>query len=236
MVLHSGVRPVFFDDSTSHEAFLPYPDLTQLLKLRRAAAIDSPSNTTIFSNEVDSRLSNAWNAMSAFCSVANFAAESEQLISLGTYLDTMASVMYRLFRIRFEFGSHSEAIRLGLLAFCCSVFLQWKRLGLSYAHHTSVFKDCLLKLASTHTSSQLLLWLLMVGAVSLFHVGEDAWLKPLLVANMSHCDIDSWDKMQGLLNSFMWVSLVQDHPAKRVFEATIERWERHKPRLSKAEE
>ncbi|KAF2095836.1 hypothetical protein NA57DRAFT_67545 [Rhizodiscina lignyota] len=210
MVLHRGSRPVFFNHLTPHETFLPYPDLTELLNLRGSATMASQYSTIAFLDDVDGELSNAWNALSAFCSVINFAVDSGQYISLDTYLDTMASVMYRLLSMRFGSRSSGEAVRLGLLVFSSSVLLQWRLLGLSYVHLTSEFRGCLVRLASTRTSSQLLLWLLMVGAVS-----------PLLIANMGCCDIYSWDKMQDLLNSFMWIGLVHDKAARTVFNSTI---------------
>lgn len=209
---------MFFNRSKSYEPFLPYPDLTPLLRLQGPVAMASRSNTTVFLKDVNNELSNAWNTMSAFCSVANFAVDSRQYISINTYLETMASVVYRLFNMHFEPGSSSEAIRLGLLAFSSSVFLQWGPLGLSYAHISSEFRGCIVRSISSCAFPQLLLWLLMVGAVSVFNVVDDVWLKPLLVASMGYSDIDSWGKMRNLLNSFMWIGLVQDKAAKSVFD------------------
>jgi hypothetical protein len=92
---------------------------------------------------------------------------------------------------------------------------------MSYFHFASMFRGCLTKKASSHLSSQLWLWLLMVGAVAVFDVGDDEWLKPLLLVNMRFCEIDSWSKMQELLKSFMWIGLVYDKPGKSVFGSTI---------------
>jgi len=153
--------------------------------------------------------------------VINFAVDSEQRISTETFLDTMASVIYRLLAMRFEAGSSDEAIRLGLLAFSSSVFLQWKRLGMPYSHLTSRFRSCLASLTRSQISSQLLLWLLMVGAISVFDAADDGWLKPLVLANIGLCEIDSWSKMHDLLKSFMWIGLVHDKPGRQVFDSII---------------
>ena len=218
MALHSGSRPVFFNKPSSQDPFLPYPDLTMLLKLRKPAATGSRYSTAMFFNDIDFELARAWRVMSGFCSVINFAVESGQRISTETFLETMASVMYRLLDMHFEAGANDEAIRLGLLACSCSVFLPWRHLGMFYPHLTSAFRDCLASLTSSHISSQLLLWLLMVGAVSVFDATDDGWLKPLLLVNIGLCEIDSWSKMQDLLKSFMWIGLVHDKPGKGVFE------------------
>jgi hypothetical protein len=198
-----------------------YPDLTLLLKSRKPAATGSQYNSAVFFDDIDDELTQAWRVMSEFCAVINFAVDSGQCISTETFLETMASVMYRLLDMRFEIGSIDEAIRLGLLAFSCSVFLQWKHLGRPDAQFTSAFKGCLARLTSSHISSQLLLWLLMVGAVSVFGATDDGWLESLLLVNMGLCEIDSWSKMQDLLRSFMWIGLVHDEPGKGVFNSTI---------------
>lgn len=218
MALHRGSQPVFFNQSTSNEPFLPYPDLMPLLKLRGPVAAASQSNSTVFLDDVNGELSSVWNTMSEFCSVVNFAVESVQFISINTYLETMASLMYRLLNMRFESSSVSEAIRLGLLAFSTSVFLQWGSLGLSYTNLTSEYRGCLVRLGSSCATSQLMIWLLMVGAVSVVDIDDDASLKSLFITNIGFGDMKSWDGMQDLLNSFMWIGLVHDKAAKRVFD------------------
>lgn len=223
MALHSGSRPVFFNNPSSREPFQPYPDLTSLLKLTKPVGKYSPYNSVVFFDDIDEELARAWRVMSDFCSVINFAADSGQRISTETFLDTMASVVYRLLDMRFEAGSSDEAIRLGLLTFSCSVFLQWRYLGMRYPHFTSMVRDCLARLKSSQISSQLLLWLLMVGAVSVFDASDDEWLKPLLFVNIGLCEIDSWKKMQDLMKSFLWIGLVYDKPGKGVFDSTVGR-------------
>jgi hypothetical protein len=173
--------------------------------------------------KIDGELARAWGVMSDFCSVINFAVDSRQRITVETFLDTMASIMYRLLDIRFEVSSHDEAIRLGLLCFSCSVFLHWRRLGMSYPFLTAAFRDRLARLTTTssHISPQLVLWLLMAGAVSVFDPSDHEWLKPLLLVNIGLCEIDSWSKMQDLLRSFMWIGLVHDKPGKGVFDMAV---------------
>lgn len=218
MALHSGSSPFFFNKSPSSEPFLPYPELTLLLKLRTPATTGARDDSAMFFDDIDDELARAWRVLSGFCSVINFAVESRQRISTETFLDSMASVVYRLLDMRFEAGSSDEAIRHGLLAYSSSVFLPWKQLGIFYPHFTSAFRGCLGTLTSSHISSQLWIWLLMIGAVSVFDATDDQWLKPLLLLNLRLCEIDSWSKMQDLLKSFMWIGLLHDKPGKAVFE------------------
>jgi hypothetical protein len=157
--------------------------------------------------------------MSDFCLVINFAVDSELRISTETFLDTLTSVIYRLLDMSFEAGSKDKAVRLGLLAFLCGVFLQWKHLGMSYPHFTSIYRSCLAGLPSERILSELMVWLLMVGAVSVFDETDDGWLKPLLRVAISLCGIDEWSEMQELLKEFMWIGLVYDKSGKSVFDS-----------------
>jgi uncharacterized membrane protein len=159
--------------------------------------------------------------MSEFCALINFAATSGQLISTKTFLDTMVSVMYSLIGMRFITRTKDEVIRIGLLAFSCNAFLQWKNIGMSYSHLAFMFKSILTSSASEYISPQLMIWLLTVGAISVFDVKDDVWLAPLLRNNIMLCGIESWMNMQRLLESFIWIAFVNDKPGKRVYELAL---------------
>jgi len=118
-------------------------------------------------------------------------------------------------------GSSDEAIRLGLLAFSCSVFLQWQRLGMSYPSLTSAFRSRLATMNSQQMSPHLVLWLFMIGAALVFDATDDWWLKPALLVSMDLCETRSWSEMQHLLKSSMWIGLIHDKPGRRVFDSTI---------------
>ncbi|KAF2678493.1 hypothetical protein K458DRAFT_435927 [Lentithecium fluviatile CBS 122367] len=221
MALHTGSRPVFFREASSQECLLQYPDLSPLLKLQPSTATASQLGLVDFLGDIDNEIFQAWKVMADFCSIVNFAQNSKQFIPFRTLADTMASTMYRLIGLNFAVGSNNEAIRLGLLAFSTSVFLQWRFFGLTYAHSTSEFRSCLTSPTSSQLPPQLMLWLLMVGAVSVYDgVGEEG-LKQSLLVTMDLCEIDSWNKMEHLLNSFMWIGCVQDKTARSVFNAIV---------------
>ncbi|KAH8777930.1 hypothetical protein F5882DRAFT_502748 [Hyaloscypha sp. PMI_1271] len=220
IALHGGSKPIFFNNP-SRDPFLPYPDLASLIELTKPRTTDSRQDSATFVEDIDHELAQAWTIMSDFCSVINFAVDSELRISTEIFLDTMTSVVYRLLYMHFETGSKDEAIRFGLIAFLCSVFLQWKHLGMSYPHFTSTFISCLVGIVSERVSSEFMVWLLMVGSVSVFDKSDDGWLKPLLRVNISLCEIDDWSEMQELVRGFMWIGLVYDKPGKMVFESTI---------------
>ncbi len=226
VALHTGSRPLFFNSPPFREPFFPYPDLTPLLNLREQSDTSSSSHDgsavlLLLVSDMDDELARAWGVMSEFCALINFAADSGQRIATTTYLDTMASVVYRLLDMHFDTGSSDEAVRLGLLVFSCDVFLQWRRLGMPYSHLTSAFRECLTGPALPRVSPQLLLWLLAVGAIAAFDAADNAWLRPLLIDNMSLCGIDTWVQMRDLMRSFLWIGLLHDKPGKGVFDTAM---------------
>jgi len=221
IALRSGSRPLFFNNSSSQEPYPPYPNLKLLLELRGPAVTGSQYQSARFSDDMADELAGIWKIMSEFCSLINFAADSGQCISVETLLETVASVMYRLLGMNFDAGSSDEAIRLGLLAFSCSVFLQWQHLGMSYPPLISAFRNCLATMNSQQTSPHLVLWLFMIGAALVFDATDDWWLKPALLVKMGLCEIRSWSEMQHLLKFSMWIDLIHDKAGKRVFDSTI---------------
>jgi hypothetical protein len=70
-------------------------------------------------------------------------------------------------------------------------------------------------------SPELMIWLLMVGAVSVLDEGDEPWLKPLLRVNSGLCAIDGRSEMQRLLKDFMWIGLVYDKPGHKVFDTIV---------------
>ena len=221
IALHSGSRPLFFDNASSQEPYPPYPNLRVLLESRGPTVTGSQYQSTRFVDVMADELAGIWKIMSEFCSVINFAADSRQCISVETLLETVASVMYRLLGMNFGSGSSDEAIRLGLLAFSCSVFLQWQLLGMSYPSLVSAFRNCLATMNSQQMSPHLVLWLFMIGAALIFDATDDWWLKPALLGNMGLCNTRSWSETQHLLKSTMWIGLIHDKPGRRVYDSTI---------------
>ncbi|KAI1206379.1 uncharacterized protein F4807DRAFT_439859 [Annulohypoxylon truncatum] len=209
MALYTGLSPLFSDILSSEPSLLfpePFPTSSDWKIDKLCGSITHELVTT-------------WRVMEGFCSLINLAAKSKTRIPKEMFLDTMASVMYRLLDMEFDAGSTNELIRLGLLAFSSSVFLQWKYMRMSYTHFSALYKDCLMRGIFSDMPPQFQLWLLMVGAVSVFTKADEEWLRPWLRAIMSSCNIELWTDMQDILNSFIWISLVHDELGKQVFDS-----------------
>ena len=213
IVLHGNYKPVFYQNSPSPLFFPPFPHLKPFLQLQEPRR-HKPARTP---DGVADGLVGIWNFMSDFCSVINFAAESQQLIPVETLLDAFTSTMYSLCQIKFDAGSSNEAIRLGLLAFSCSIFLHWQCLEISYSYLITAFRNCLKTLNISQIQPQMLLWVLVMRAVLVFDDSDNCWLQPTLMAQMEACGTRSWSDFNQLLKTSLWVDIVHEKPGKRLF-------------------
>ena len=180
----------------------------------------------ILLHDVDERLTVAWRYMIKFCSVINHAVETRQKLSPTMLLETMTSVMYRLLHMAFRPASLDEAIRLALLGLTYHVFSQWQNLRLPYSYVPPLYESCLqnpalAEMTSTSTS-RVVLWLLMVGAVSIFTPAADyPWLKDRLRQQLNTCQIKSWDEVREVFKSFLWIGMLHDKAGKDVFDSVF---------------
>lgn len=169
---------------------------------------------------VDLQLIEVWEAMYQFCFTINLAATIGQKIPKELLLDTMASVMYRLISMTFGNGSVDEAIRLGLLAFSSNVFLQRRDLRLPYFHFPTRYKSCLMSFDFSDVHHfPLLLWLLVIGSISVLSKDDDLWIKRWLRKILEFRKAQSWNDMQDILKSYMWIEMLHDEPAKMLYDS-----------------
>lgn len=217
--LRAGTPPIFFQPITG-ESIPPYPDLTIYL--------DSPPTSIPFSG-INKHLALAYLTLHNFTAVINLAASTSQRITTDLYLESMSSIMYRLLQLKFLRSSIEETIRLALLAYAGSAFLQWRTLGMSYNYLASSYKASLLALMSSSCSGaaspRLKLWLLILGAVSVFDEKDEVWLHPLLRNSIRACDVDNWMQVKALLVGSMWIPLIHDRLGKEVFDCAMRGWD-----------
>lgn len=137
-------------------------------------------------------------------------------------LDMMAASAYRLLDLSFGPSSIDEMIRLSLLAFCSKLFLQFRDLRLHYTHLCQQYKACVVRLYDLdHHQHDLWIWLLFVGATSLFNKEENVWLKLYLKEQLIKSGIHAWTEAKTVLTSCVWVDLVFDRPGEDVFDSVF---------------
>lgn len=153
-MLHCGSEPLF-SRSSLQESLTPY-------SLYAEASV--PRGT--FLQCIDNQLDEVWNTVKTFCSTINLAATSGPKITETALLDIVISVLYRLLQMKFHTRPLNEADRLGQLAICSHIFLQFRGARSAFLHLSDTYRTCLLQLESTiRAPPHLMLWLLNMGAI-----------------------------------------------------------------------
>ncbi|KAI3318985.1 hypothetical protein HD806DRAFT_539687 [Xylariaceae sp. AK1471] len=122
----------------------------------------------------------------------------------------------------------SECLRLGLLAFLTLTAYRASanRLGPGnpttlYPYLTNRFRDaCRAVELSTPQLSTLMLWLLTIGAMSVFNVDSEDWLveKWKEAAQVLPGVLLSWENVIGQLESVMWMRFIYDDMGHKVYD------------------
>ncbi|KAI0156151.1 hypothetical protein BJ166DRAFT_594346 [Pestalotiopsis sp. NC0098] len=188
IVMQNGSRRTFHQSITASEHFTPYPDPEALPALQtpgRLVAETDPDVSAIGPpDDWPEDLRYVWKALYDFCRMVNFALVFGGRYPVDVFLDTMTAVMYRLLAMDYERDSACEAIRLGLLAYSCSIFLQWQYLGATYPVFNAEFRDSLMNMEALGLDPRFALWLLAVGSSTAFDESDNDWLKPMLLYDL----------------------------------------------------
>ncbi|KAK7960910.1 hypothetical protein PG988_012124 [Apiospora saccharicola] len=174
-----------------------------------------PEQGLNFISMLDEDLAEAWRTTRSFCLLANLGTQTRMLLPPETIHGTMTAVMYRLFHMGFASGSFNETVRLGLLVSTYHIFLQWQdiRPPLLMASLRRTTK------VSAVTCLMTMVWLLTVGAVSLFNIFEDDWLRDSLREHLDICQVRTWKELQEILKSQLWIQQLDDKSGKHVYDS-----------------
>ena len=219
----NGSIPVFFRQPS--EPMIEYPE--KLLPTSDDKLGFQDGNIELIPN-LDNDLATCWQVMRRLCLLVNLGTQTQRLVRPNIVYEAMAAVLYRLLHMCFAAGSTDQTVRHGLVAFSYHVFLQWQDVKLPYNHFPATYKDCILGLKLVDgVSSQLMLWLLMTGAISFFNLLDEGWLKEYLREHANKCQVKTWKEMQGILKSFMWIGLLDDQPGKQIYDLLLLDEEKH---------
>lgn len=215
MAVNHGMETVFFEDP-SLEPLIPY-DLTPPITETSPGVGASPQ--PVASSICCTDLQQAWTAMIRFCSTINYATKRGRRLPKEVLLTIMGSVMYRVVRIKYKLNSVDETFRLGLLAFSAHVFLRVRNVPTPHTYLPNIYRDRLLSLPSGQIPLLSLVWLLMVGGISLFTPVDDHWLLPWLRSCLTTLEVNNWDEFQDKLKGFLWIDALLDKPGKSIFDS-----------------
>ncbi|TRX96344.1 hypothetical protein FHL15_002616 [Xylaria flabelliformis] len=211
ITLLNGSPPTFFRQPSE-----PIPAYPEALLRSPDELTGSLDNIELVQN-VDHDLVTAWRVMRKFCLLVNVGTQTKQFIRPETICDTMAAVTYRLLETHFAIGSIDNILKHGLLVFTYHIFLQWSDLKLPYPHFPTAYRVRIENFMSHHDASpQLMLWLLMIGAISIFDAVEDSWLRREIQQYVEKCGVRTWKDMRDVLKSFMWIGLLDDRAGQDI--------------------
>ena len=158
--------------------------------------------------------------MKYFCMLVDLGLQTQRRIRFETIHDAMTTIMYPLLPINDLLPSSvDENIRIGLLAFSYHVFVQWQDVKPFSYDFLSTYKSHLCSNSiRDNLPSKILLWLSMVGAISLYEIKDEPWLQQLLTDQLRNLGLHSWADMRETLKSVMWISLLDEKPGRDVYE------------------
>ncbi|KAH0842212.1 hypothetical protein FOPE_07371 [Fonsecaea pedrosoi] len=222
LAIETGLTPTFFSACSSGEAYRPFPHLMLVSVPESTDATTCRLYPERFLNVIDKDLATVWRALKGFCLQINRAARTKRKLSEEFLLEATASVMYRLLHMSFATGSLDAAIRLGLLAFSSQVFLQLPDFRVRRTTLSSAYQQALAGLDTLDDKWRpLLLWLLVVGRITVLEDTSDIWLSPWLKSTIKRYGIDSWTGFRDMMDSVMWIGLVFDRPAEDIFSSAM---------------
>lgn len=138
------------------------------------------------------------------------------------YQETLISTQYRLVKLKFDREDINELLRLGLLAFSSSVFLQGGGLRGRFGSLSTQLKSVISAVDwSDPIIRQLSLWFLFSGLVAAVTQEDDDVFMPLLQERFRESGQSSWTGVRGILKGFMWIDALQDKSGRQVYDRAV---------------
>ncbi|KAK8076519.1 hypothetical protein PG994_003791 [Apiospora phragmitis] len=199
IALLTDSKPMFFLQPSE-----PIPEYPEQLIIKSVTGPCLSQDEKIGST-LNEDLARVWRTTRAFCLLANLGTQTRMLLPPEIIHGTMAAVMYRLFYMSFVADSLDETMRLGLLVFTHHIFLQWQDTRPFPHGFSAAYRQSLRHHMSTGNSlpSDTMVWLLMIGAVSLFSISEEGWLRDSLREHFDTCQVKAWKDLQEILKSHL---------------------------------
>lgn len=216
--LSTGSKPLFFSEELSWNSYLP----TQAPKKTENSGEES-SSLINFLESLDTWLRLVWGDLKAYSQSANMAAICGLDMDIALYQEAMVSIHYRLTRLIFEPGSINETIRLALLAFASSVFLQGGGVWVRHEHLYRCLRISFIKAKEREEDfpPQIMLWLYVFCVALDAREPSHSRLRPGLTELLQTQGLRSWDEVRDLLKSVLWVNKIHDAIASDFVEEML---------------
>ncbi|CAH0055469.1 unnamed protein product [Clonostachys solani] len=206
--------PVFFNELISWGPYL-------VISRAPRDANDETISWWITDN-LEPRLCTIWEDLRQFRRMSIFANETSHKIPKDTFSELMVSLLYRLVNLSYDLDSPNEVVRLGMLGYVSSIFLQWGK-GVEL-HHLRRMLGATLKAIRPGISdipTPARLWLFLTWHLLRPPEQEMGMLDGLL-GSMSRDDTPLiWSHVQGLLRSSVWIGHMHDTEGEAVYRRAI---------------
>ncbi|CEI67499.1 hypothetical protein FVEN_g5602 [Fusarium venenatum] len=166
----------------------------------------------------DWRLQNAFKDLRDFSALANKLSPGAQKLKPEAFQEIMLSIQYRLLKLDFSSSSDPlpEALRIGLLAYESTMFLQMLGTKLKSESFELQFREAIQGIpVQGEAAANVKLWLLLVGSMIIFE-GSEEWLVQCI---RSLAGRQGWEEVRVRVREVMWIDVVHDGPGREAYEA-----------------
>jgi len=212
LAMRTGNNPLFFD--TDSLTWKPY--LADQIKGQASpwhALVDAP----------DIRLVNVWLDLREFTMSVNLARQTKRKISPVLFQEVLISVQYRLHHLDFSSHDPQETLRLTMLAFSASLFLDVHSHPLRYEQLASALRKSLQAFPRKDDRSclELELWLLFIARMAVLNTREDQpWLEQRLRATARDLRVSTRAEVRQVLKGFLWVDMLHNRRTEAICDTT----------------
>ena len=210
--IKNSSKPDFYDGSISWDSFLDKIRLNQFppIEILTYPELDA------FISTWDPRLQNVFVDLRSFSRMADALIIARQKLQPELFQEIMLSSQYRLLFMENCLNGDplQESIRLGLLAYESTVFLQAPGLRLESVIFAQQLREAIenFVVVSSETAD-LKLWLLFIGTIITFDV-EESWLCQAIQDITLGQD---WTVIRQRLKRVMWIEAIHDSLGRRVY-------------------
>ncbi|VUC31523.1 unnamed protein product [Clonostachys rosea] len=208
-------RPtVFFNQVVSWD---PY------LVISRVPQDDNDETMSSWITEnLEPRLCTIWEDLRQFRRMSVFANEENHKIPKDTFSELMVSLLYRLVNLSYDLDSPNEVVRLGLVGYASSIFLQWTK-KVEFPHLRHMLGGTLKGVHSGISDIPMpaRLWLFFTWHLLRPPEQEAGILDGLLETTYCNETPLSWSHVQGLLRSSVWIGHMHDTEGEAIYRRAI---------------
>jgi hypothetical protein len=167
---------------------------------------------------IDTRLQNVFLDLQSFSRTANELINTKRRMPSEYVQGMITSAQYRLLSLQYGTDQPlAEGLRLGMLAFLATVFLQLPGARFPYHYLTRRFREIFdhVDLNSSETHG-LVLWLLVIAPMVIINI-NDKWIQSRLKTVLGKM---SYNEYLGTLDRLLWIQIVHEIPAREIYDVT----------------